>query len=157
MHLQCGILPIEQPVDTRGCYPLIHSHHDTTGDDPRSVVGTIVSWHCGLCNTASPEEKSSKGNHAEDFALLHPEAIALTCSQRTRRPLTPGAKHQPESCEDAYHRIEPLHNLHLASEQPMQLRTFKPKYHLTMGMHAVLGYLNLLTSVQRSRTPPYLS
>ncbi|KAF2444837.1 hypothetical protein P171DRAFT_284735 [Karstenula rhodostoma CBS 690.94] len=50
------------------------------------------------------------------------------------RPFTPRAKHHPEYSEDAYHDIEPLHSLHLASEQPIQLRTFKPKYHLTMAL-----------------------
>ena len=37
--------------------------------------------------------------------------------------------------EDPYNDIDPLRSFDWKSEEPIQIRPFKPKYHLTMGMH----------------------
>jgi hypothetical protein len=39
----------------------------------------------------------------------------------------------PKYSEEAYHAIEPLLNFNLAAEEPLKLRPFKPKFHMTMG------------------------
>ncbi|OAG08116.1 uncharacterized protein CC84DRAFT_1114332, partial [Paraphaeosphaeria sporulosa] len=65
---------------------------------------------------------------AARWVLRRPQA------KSTSQPFAPRTKQQPEYSEDAYNSIEPLHSLQLESEQPIQLRTFKPKYHLTMAL-----------------------
>ncbi|KAL5396980.1 hypothetical protein PMIN06_003766 [Paraphaeosphaeria minitans] len=68
------------------------------------------------------------------FVFVAQRVLRRPPEQSTTQPFTPRAKQQPEYSEDAYYDIEPLHGLKLESEQPIQLRTFKPKYHLTMAL-----------------------
>ncbi|KAF1978567.1 hypothetical protein BU23DRAFT_564150 [Bimuria novae-zelandiae CBS 107.79] len=72
------------------------------------------------------------------WALLFLGIVAFTLqriAQKTpEKPHTFPPKPRPEYSEDAYYTIEPLSKLDLATEEPIKLRTFKPKYHLTMGL-----------------------
>ncbi|KAJ4305151.1 hypothetical protein N0V90_000682 [Kalmusia sp. IMI 367209] len=61
--------------------------------------------------------------------------LRIKRSCRSSQPLTADlTKPQQEYSENAYYTIEPLSNLDLTTEQPIKLRTFKPKYHLTMAI-----------------------
>lgn len=47
-----------------------------------------------------------------------------------------GSHHDP--VDDVYLHIEPLENFSWKTTEPLQLRPFKPVYHLTMGTHAII-------------------
>lgn len=41
--------------------------------------------------------------------------------------------HNEKSTVDPYQDIEPLHDFDWSRTQPIKIRPFKPKYHMTMG------------------------
>lgn len=43
---------------------------------------------------------------------------------------------------DPYEDIEPLQKFDWSTTEPIQIRPFKPKYHLTMGMHCQMQPTN---------------
>ncbi|USP73865.1 hypothetical protein yc1106_01139 [Curvularia clavata] len=51
---------------------------------------------------------------------------------------------EAEYSEASYYSIEPLSKLNLETTQPLQLRPFKPIYHMTMGMHLPPYLKNIL-------------
>lgn len=51
----------------------------------------------------------------------------------SKTPASPTKKHEPEYSEDAYYNIEPLHNFDVENKEPLKIRPFKPKFHMTMG------------------------
>jgi hypothetical protein len=67
------------------------------------------------------------------FYLDYISIDVLTCQQRAPQPLTSSRKTPSVYSEAAYHEITPLTNLDLSKEDPIKIRPFKPKYHLTMG------------------------
>jgi hypothetical protein len=57
--------------------------------------------------------------------------------QNPNQPSPPSPKNpNPSSLEDAYHTISPLPNFDIDKAEPLKLRPFKPKFHMTMALES---------------------
>ncbi|ORY10437.1 hypothetical protein BCR34DRAFT_566929 [Clohesyomyces aquaticus] len=74
--------------------------------------------------------------------------------RRAVKPLSPtttSGKHEIDA-EDAYYQIEPVSDFDLESTEPIKIRPFKPKYHLTMALENVtLSDLVAIDNTYKSR------
>ncbi|KAL1800268.1 hypothetical protein ACET3X_000610 [Alternaria dauci] len=98
------------------------------------------------------------------WILLLLGAIAYVYSQRARLQNSIRQSRYPSSSapvknrseavysESAYEDIAPLLNFHLDTEQPLKLRPFKPKYHMTMALeNTTLNDLIAMDNTHRER------
>lgn len=59
---------------------------------------------------------------------------------------------EPEYSEDAYHNIEPLHDFDVDNEEPLKIRPFRPKFHMTMAIeNTTLSDLVAMDKTYRQR------
>jgi hypothetical protein len=74
------------------------------------------------------------------FYLHIVAAKQLTNAQPKQLPKAGPSPTQKPSLEDPYLAIEPLPNFDLNNEEPLKLRPFKPKFHMTMGTPSPPNY-----------------
>jgi hypothetical protein len=58
----------------------------------------------------------------------------LTTTQQLQQPARHTTKGELAYSEDVYYIIEPLQDFNLNTEEPLKIRPFKPKYHMTMAL-----------------------
>jgi hypothetical protein len=91
-------------------------------------VGLGSSCTCSVYTEKHFEMEISQGR-----ALSHSTPL-LTTSQRPRQPTTSTKPPESSYSKASYYAIEPLPNFNLTTTQPLKLRPFKPKFHMTMAL-----------------------
>jgi len=64
-----------------------------------------------------------------------------------------------DGAEDLYYQIEPLRHFDINSAEPIKIRPFKPKYHLTMGMSHLVsmpGPIYIQSAIQSATLSEFL-
>ncbi|KAF1841957.1 uncharacterized protein K460DRAFT_409396 [Cucurbitaria berberidis CBS 394.84] len=109
--------------------------------DPLDLIRTPLSWGLVLLGIL--------------FCAFNRDRIRKSLKQpifRSRITTCQPEKAAPEYSEDAYYSIEPLHNFDVDKEEPLKIRPFKPKFHMTMAIeNTTLSDLVAMDKTYRDR------